>query len=112
MTAELIGMITRPILQSMLKIDEIDVKQSGNTVQYTLLTSTWGKENIAETLINIKTAIYSLMPPIRRLKVISITPVQEGRLTTRSKVIVEAKFANIKRAMKRASNMKKRIKRR
>lgn len=90
----LIGAILRPMLGSMLIMDEIDVVRTGNKVKYTILTSSFGKpgSKLAENLLNIKTKIYSLGPPINNLEIINLLPMEEGPIVSRYKLVLEGKF--------------------
>lgn len=94
-SGSLLGNTLRAMLSSMLMIQEIDVKPIGkDKVQYTVLTSAFGKpgSNLAETLLEIKAAIYSLAPPVNMLKVVNLVPVEQGMITSRYKLVLEANF--------------------
>jgi hypothetical protein len=115
MSAEvgLLGLILRPMFGSMFVMDEIDVKRTGDTVRYTILTSSFGKpgSKLAESLLTIKSAIYSLIaPPINNLKIVNMLPMEEGRFTSRYKLILEGKFTDraVKKFNKRVTRKQKR----
>lgn len=107
----LIPLTLRSMLGSMLIMDEIDVVRTGNKVKYTILTSSFGKpgSRLAENLLNIKTKIYSLAPPVNMLEIVNMLPMEEGKITSRYKLVLEGKFTEqAVRAFKRRQMRKQR----
>ena len=77
--------IISSLATSFLEIDEVGVTKKGNIVTYTFLTT-----GILPSIVEIKTKLWALMaPPVKRLEVVSITPVEEGYLAKRYKIVVK-----------------------
>ena len=77
--------IISSLATSFLEIDEVGVTKKGNIVTYTFLTT-----GILPSIAELKTKLWALVaPPMKRLEVVSITPVEEGYIAKRYKVVVK-----------------------
>lgn len=70
---------------AFFEIDELEAKKVGDVVHYTFVTT-----GIHPTIAEIKTKLWALLaPPVKRLEVLSIKPIEEGPIAKRYKVHVK-----------------------
>lgn len=72
---------------AIFEIDEIEASRVGDEVYYTFVTT-----GILPSLAELKTKLWAYMaPPVRRLEVLSITPLEEGPICKRYEIKVKGK---------------------
>lgn len=73
---------------ALFEIDEIDAHRTGDEVFYTFVTT-----GILPSLAELKTKLWALIaPPVKRLEVLSIEPIEEGPIAKRYKIRVKGKI--------------------
>ena len=72
---------------ALLEIDEIEAARIGDEVHYTFLTT-----GVLPSLAELKTKLWAyIAPPVKRLQVVSIEPIEQGPITKRYKIKVVGK---------------------
>lgn len=75
------------VASAILEIDEIEASKHGDEVYYTFVTT-----GVNPSLAQIKTKIWALIaPPVKRLEVLAIEPIEVGPITKRYKIYVKGK---------------------
>lgn len=73
---------------AFFEIDEVEASRVGNEVYYTFVTTGLGP-SVAE----LKTKLWAYMaPPVKRLEVLSIEPLEEGPVAKRYKIRVKGRI--------------------
>lgn len=75
------------LASAIFEIDEIEASKHGDEVYYTFVTT-----GVRPNLAQIKTKLWALLaPPVKRLEVLAIEPIEEGPITKRYKIHVKGK---------------------
>lgn len=75
------------LASAFFEIDEVEASRVGDEVHYTFLTT-----GLLPSIAELKTKFWAyLAPPVRRLEILSIEPIEEGPIAKRYKIRVKGR---------------------
>lgn len=73
------------LASAFFEIDEIEASRFGDEIYYTFLTT-----GLAPSIAELKTKLWAYVaPPVKRLEILAIEPIEEGPIAKRYKIRVK-----------------------